>query len=221
MTVPIDSSGIDARAFVQARMSSSRFPGKVLAPLAGKPLIAHVLERLEQAVGRERIVLLTSVEPADDPLALFAEFSGFTVFRGDPDDVVGRFQACLAVHSCEAFFRVCADSPLLEPSLFGRLGAAAAAESADLVTNTFPRTFPSGLSLELLRAAPFAALDPAALTADQREHVTQVYYDQPERYRIVNVEADEPAVEGETVAVDTIDDLRRLEALLAAERAGR
>ena len=160
--------------FVQARMASQRFPGKALAPLAGKPVIEHVLWRIVQAVASDRIVLCTSRQIADDPLAGFVSGLGVSVYRGPVENVVRRFQNALKEYPCERFFRVCGDSPLLDPGLFERFLAVGG--NPDLVTNTFPRTFPKGQSLELIRSRPFAALDCAYLTAEELEHPTMFYY---------------------------------------------
>lgn len=207
------------RAFVQARMSSSRFPGKVLAPLAGKPLIDHVMDRVAQAVPRAHIVVAMSTERTDDPLAAHVASRGLAVFRGPLDDVVARFQGCLRAHPCERFYRVCADSPLVDPKMLEALGAAAEADaSLDLVTNVQRRTFPRGQSAELLRAAAFARLDPAALTREEREHVTKHYYDHPQRFRIRNLESGDASLGTTSLAVDTVEDLARLERLLGGSR---
>ncbi|MBI4615898.1 MAG: NTP transferase domain-containing protein [Planctomycetes bacterium] len=206
------------RAFVQARMSSRRFPGKVLAPLAGRPLLAHLVDRISRALPLERVVIATSAEGSDDPLDAYARLLGVTVFRGELENVFSRFRACLALHPCEAFFRVCADSPLLDPELFGRFLEVRAPRGYDLVTNVFPRTFPKGTSLELVRSETFASIDVGRLTPEQAEHVTKVYYDEPARFSIANVESNDPANAGEDIAIDTIEDLRRIEGRVAGRR---
>ena len=199
--------------FVQARMASARFPGKALVPLAGKPVIEHVLDRVAKAGYLDQIVLCTTRDHSDDPLAWFAERFDLKVYRGSAENVVLRFQEALAEYPCERFFRVCGDSPLLDPRLFERF--LAVDDNADLVTNTFPRTFPKGQSLELIRSDTFAALDSASLTPKQMEHPTKVFYEK--RYRIVNVRCDEREwfihSRGDT-AVDTMTDLRRIEGML-------
>ncbi len=194
-------------------MSSRRFPGKVLAPLAGRAVVAHVLERLARALPPGRIVLATSVEASDDPLVRYVESLGFAVHRGPLDHVVRRFAGCLEAHPCDRFFRVCADSPLLDPSLVERFLPV----EADVVTNVFPRTFPKGRSLELVRAEAFQRLDPDALTAEEAEHVTAAFYRRPDRFRITNLESGDPRLAETNLCVDTIDDLVRLEALVRRE----
>src|SRR5258708_37471721 len=127
-----------------------RFRGKVLAPLAGRPVIAHVVERVAQVLPTSTISVLTSTDPADDPLALYASALGVGVYRGPRDDVLTRFIGCLDDHPCEWLLRISADSPMLDPALLNpvlevpRIGV-------DLVTNVFPRTYPRGQSAELVR----------------------------------------------------------------------
>ncbi len=199
------------RAFVQARMSSARFPGKVLAPFRGRPMIRQVVDRVAEAVGTDGVVVATSREASDDPLAAYLAAEGVPVHRGALDDVVGRFQSCLEAHPCDWFVRICADSPLLDPAVVRLVTAHADRADLDLVTNVFPRTFPHGHSVEMVRGARFAALDRGTLTAHQREHVTRVFYDRPGDYRILNVESGDPARAQSIFTVDTLEDLRRLE----------
>lgn len=196
-------------AFVQARMTSRRFPGKVLAPFRGRPMIEHVLERVARAVGRDRVVLATSTDASDDPLAAYAAKLSYRVSRGPLDDVFARFEQCLRENPCDWFFRVCADSPLYEPELMLR-ALALAGDQTDLVTNVFPRSFASGLSVELVRTEAFARLSRGVLTAEQREHATKGFYDAPKSFNIVNFSAEKDSAGGLTV--DTLEDLRRLEA---------
>jgi len=208
---------VPIRVFVQARMSSRRFPGKVLATLAGRPMLAHVLERCGQAFGDDRVVLATSGESSDDAVALCAQQLGHRVFRGELDNVLGRFQQCLAAHPCDWFVRISADSPMIDPRLIESVARRRAAP-LDLVTNVRPRTFPSGQSVEVVRAEPFAAIDSAAVSAEEREHLTQVYYRHPARFKVLNVASRDAALARQHLTVDTPEDLRAAEAILASGR---
>lgn len=203
----------DVVAVVQARMTSRRFPGKVLAPLAGRPLVEHVLERSARAVGREAVVLATSEHASDAPLARFVSDLGFVVHRGPLDDTVARFRGALAAHPAERFFRVCADSPLLDPDLMTRMRALA--PGTDLVTNVHPRSFPPGRSMELVRTGAFLAFPSDGLLPDEREHLTLHFYRNAGRYRIANVEATPAEAALPPLAVDTVEDLHRVEDLVA------
>jgi spore coat polysaccharide biosynthesis protein SpsF len=206
--------------FVQARMTSHRFPGKVLAPMAGEPLLLHLFRRLSTAVASEQIVLATSSHPSDDPLARYGEALGFAVFRGPLDDVFMRFRGCLDAYPCDWFARVCADSPLLDPALLQRLISVASGSDADLVSNIQTRTFPKGQSVEVVRASTFATVDPTRLMADDREHVTRFYYNHPDEFRIVNMTSADwkPGYDMPSTAVDTVEDLWRIEQRLLGSK---
>jgi spore coat polysaccharide biosynthesis protein SpsF len=202
------------RVLVQARMSSSRFPGKVLAPIGDKPLVQHVLERAAEVVGRENVTLATSVHASEEPLVLFVRSIGFAVHRGDLDDVLGRFQEAIRAQPAERFFRVSADSPALDPTLLRR-ALQLAAPDVDIVTNVHPRTFPPGRSVELVSTATFLALDSSRLSRDEREHVTLHFYRNADRFRVVNFTASQEEASLPSLAVDTVEDFKRVEAYLA------
>jgi spore coat polysaccharide biosynthesis protein SpsF len=174
--------------FVQARMSSSRFPGKVLAPLFGRPLIQHVLGGVRQALPWSTdIVVVTSDQPSDDPLAVYVTALGVKVFRGALGNVFARFRAAMRIYPHEYVLRTCADSPFPNHNILRRVAGHAAVGDYDLVTTTYPRTFARGQNAELIRASTFLSINQADLGEEEREHVTAVYYRHPERYRILNL----------------------------------
>ncbi len=207
-----DMAPLDAVGFIQARMSSSRFPGKVLAPFRGEPLIDHVVAAVETVLPG-RVVVVTSDRPSDEPLVAYLERRGIPTCRGPLGDVFGRFRSCLRRHPAEYVLRISGDSPLHDPDILERVLGEGAALRPDLVTTVFPRTFPSGRNAELIRAELFEAVDPDELGPDDREHVTPYFYRNQERYQIVNVafEAGRDRAAPKGFAVDTVEDLRRLE----------
>jgi spore coat polysaccharide biosynthesis protein SpsF len=205
----------DHRIFVQARMSSARFPGKMLAPFRGRPLIAQVLERFRRFNLYSRVVVLTSLDRTDDPLADFVENRcAVPVFRGDLDNVVVRFQSALAEYPCEWFVRISGDSPLIDASLVQAI-IRFSDRDHDVVSNVVRRTFPPGQSVECIRSDVFRVLDSKELTPDQREHVTKVFYDRPDDWRLLSVICEDPSWAGVRMVVDHLDDLRALEAGVA------
>jgi spore coat polysaccharide biosynthesis protein SpsF (cytidylyltransferase family) len=204
------------RAFIQARMNSARFPGKVLAPLHGRPIISHVIDRVKEVIPADLITVVTSVEASDDPLACYVQQNGVAVFRGPLNDVFGRFRLCLMEFPGDWILRINADSPMLSVENLSSVLAYEKESTIDLVTTTFPRTFPKGQNVELIRAETFMNIDAADLTADEKEHVTLFYYRHPERFRIVNVASGNPQLAELNYAVDTLDDLRELEKLPVA-----
>jgi spore coat polysaccharide biosynthesis protein SpsF len=204
-------------AFVQARMSSRRFPGKVLAPFKGQPVIRHVLAAVSKAVPTSPIVLATSSDASDDPLAAYVSSLEIPVHRGSLEDVFGRFRTCLDRFPCAWVLRVSGDSPLLDPRIVRALvdRVEQSSRRIDLVTTIFPRTFPRGQNAELIRAETLRGVDLDALTGHDREHVTPFFYRNPERFQIVNVTSGAPRLADMSFAVDTLEDLGRLEAAAA------
>jgi spore coat polysaccharide biosynthesis protein SpsF len=210
--------GRTMRAFVQARMSSARFPGKVLAPFRGVPIITHVVEAVRRALPEVPVAVLTSDEVSDDPLAAYLQSRNVTCFRGSRDDVLGRFGAALQVMPCGWVLRLCADSPLLNGPVLREVVAratdAATPDAPDLVTTIAPRTIPNGQNAELIPAGALQAMAAdGSLTPADREHVTRAIHADPARHRIVNVSSGQPALADLSFVVDTVEDLRRLEAL--------
>jgi spore coat polysaccharide biosynthesis protein SpsF len=202
----------EIHVFIQARMSSRRFPGKVLAPFRGRPILWHVVDRVARAVPNLPRVLVTSSDASDDPLAAYAASIELPVFRGPLADVLERFRLAARDRGARWLLRICADSPLLDGGVL-RAVVAAHDPAIDLVTTTAPRTFPKGSNAELISAEALAALPNAELTDDDREHVTRFFHRNPQRFRIENVESGDPALANLDLAVDTIGDLERLEAL--------
>ncbi|HIA67991.1 TPA: hypothetical protein EYN98_18465 [Candidatus Poribacteria bacterium] len=199
------------RVFIQARMSSKRFPGKVLAPFNGIPILTCVIERVDRVIPSSRIVILTSTHQSDDPLVCYMQNAGISVHRGALENVFARFQSCLREYPCSWFFRICADSPRLDNAILQTMLIKNDKSDVDLITNVFPRTFPKGQSVEMLNSNTFEGIDPHSLTSAQQEHVTKVYYEKPEKYKIINVESLDPGLATINFSVDTIEDLYRLQ----------
>lgn len=191
-------------------MSSRRFPGKVLAPFRGHPIIWHVLDRVSRALPDVPRVVVTSTDPTDDPLAAYLASIGASCFRGPLDDVFERFRLAAREHGAAWMLRMCADSPLLDARVLTAV-VGAFDPALDLITTTAPRTFPKGHNAELINGATFAAIDARELDAEDREHVTRFLHRNPQRFRIRNVESGDPALAAQELAVDTIEDLQRLE----------
>ena len=200
-------------------MNSVRFPGKMLASFRGHPLVSSVINGIARGWPRSQVIVLTSTQKSDDELAKFVVHDcGVAVFRGELDDVVARFQACLEAHPCDWFVRISGDSPLMDGMLVRRMTEFIAPD-LDVVTNVKRRTFPPGQSVECVRSAVFASLDRARLTAAQREHVTAVFYDTP-LWKVRSIVSREPQWASTRLVVDTIDDLHALEAFADTD-AGR
>jgi len=192
-------------------MSSRRFPGKVLAPFKGQPIIAHVIAQVARVIPLDRITVATSTEVSDDPLVCYVKSLDVPIFRGSLNNVFGRFHACLRAYPCDWFFRISADSPLLNSAILQQMLVYQDRDDVDLVTNVLPRTFPNGQSAEMVKTAVFLSIDRNGLTPYEKEHVTPFFYNHPDRFRIVNLESGDPGLADTSLAVDTLEDLDRLE----------
>lgn len=209
-TNPVPGLGI----IIQARMGSSRLPGKVLREACGKPMLQYLVESMKSS-GLGRVVVVTSDRPADDGIAALCQAQAVDCVRGDEEDVASRFEAAANRFAFPAFVRLCGDSPLLDAGLVRRALGVYAQGIWDLVTNTHPRSFPKGQSVEVVRAEAFRTARSRFRSADEREHVTRHFYAHDRKWRIANIACDHDwgAVQH---SVDTEEDFRRFETLAAA-----
>lgn len=159
-------------AILQARMSSSRLPGKVLMPLADRSLIAFMIERVRRATAIDELVLATSVETSDDPLVDAIERLGVRVVRGPLDDVLARFGMAAELAGADIVVRLTGDCPLIDPVLIDRVVAKIASGEALYASNCVPATYPDGLDCEAFGADLLNRAVREATLASEREHVT-------------------------------------------------
>jgi spore coat polysaccharide biosynthesis protein SpsF len=199
-------------AIIQARMSSSRLPGKVLMPIAGRPAILLMAERVRRARSVDAVCLATSVDPSDDALAACVEEAGIAVYRGSLDDVLERFVGAARVHSAEIVVRLTGDCPLIDPELIDEAAGLIASGGCDYASNSDPPTFPDGLDVEAMTVAALEIASAEATLGSEREHVTLFIRNHPERFRAGHVRSpvDLSALRW---TVDYPDDLARVRAL--------
>jgi spore coat polysaccharide biosynthesis protein SpsF len=216
-TVRPDPSPRPARvvAVIQARTGSSRLPGKVLLPLAGRPVLSWVVRAAQAAPGVDEVVVATSTAPGDDAVAELATALGVAVVRGSELDVLQRFVAARDASGADAVVRLTADCPLLDPALIGAVvGAWRAEPSLDYVATTLVRTLPRGLDVELVSSAALDAAD-AAARDHHRVHVTSALYAHPGEYRTLGLVV-APDAHDLRVTLDTAEDAALLDALATA-----
>jgi spore coat polysaccharide biosynthesis protein SpsF len=170
---------------IQARTSSKRFPNKVLAPFLNTTVILHLVRSLQ--ILNLPIFVLTSEEESDTPLADYLAKKNISFYRGSLNSVAERYASFMKYSGFENLIRISGDSPLLHPSLV-ELCIETAKESSgfDLVTNVFPRTFPSGQSVELLTFSLLSAVLENSSNSSYLEHVTSYVYSNAESFCIRN-----------------------------------
>lgn len=159
-------------ALIQARMSSSRLPGKVLAPIGGKPAILFMVDRVRRARRLDEIVVVTSVDPSDDSLAATLAEAGIACFRDALDDVLARYAAAAHVHDADIVVRLTGDCPLADPAIVDSVVQALLDGDCDYASNIDPPSFADGLDVECFTRAALVRADREAVEAAEREHVT-------------------------------------------------
>ncbi|WP_027937184.1 cytidylyltransferase domain-containing protein [Anaeroarcus burkinensis] len=172
-------------AILQARMSSSRLPGKVLKEVCGKPMLVHQIERLKRARCLDHIVLATSDDASDDQVAATGLAAGVTVFRGNLEDVLDRFfQATKLFPEAKHIVRVTGDCPLLDPQVLEEIVEMHLAGSFSYTSNTLEPTFPDGLDVEVMAKDVLQQAWENASSPTEREHVTYYIYSHPEQFKL-------------------------------------
>lgn len=197
-------------------MSSTRLPGKVLEPLAGAPMILRQIERVRRARRIDRLVVATSVEPTDDPLAEVLRQAGIEVFRGPLDDVLARFTGALQAFPADHVVRLTADCPLADPELIDAAIARHQESGADYTANRVDGAgHPKGQDVEVITAAALRRAAARAATPEEHEHVTWGVWNHPDLYRIERLA---PAIDEGDIrwTVDRPDDLEFVRAVYEA-----
>jgi spore coat polysaccharide biosynthesis protein SpsF len=174
-------------AIIQARMGSTRLPGKALADIGGRTILDRVVGRVRGAGLVDHVVVATSQKPADDPIQEECLRLAVDTFRGEEDDVLDRFHRAAEVYQAEGIVRITADCPLADPEVIDRVVRAFLDRRPDFASNTLCRTYPRGLDVEVLTAPTLAAAWRDAREAYQRVHVTPYVYQHPQRFRLLSV----------------------------------
>jgi len=172
----------DVVAIVQARLSSSRFPRKVLSDLHGAPMVLRQLERISRCTRLDRVVVATSTEPSDDELAEVLEAHDVIVRRGSLTNVFQRFTDVIDEFSPQHVVRLTADCPLTDPAVIDDLVDLHVTSGVDYSSNALERTFPHGLDAECARREVFSRLGTFELSEQEREHVTLGIYSRPNEF---------------------------------------
>jgi spore coat polysaccharide biosynthesis protein SpsF len=175
-------------AVIQARTGSTRLPGKVLMPIAGKPLLLRMIERVKAATLLDDIVVATTTNEEDDVIRRLCKEIGVPVFCGHPTDLLDRHYRAASVRGADVVAKIPSDCPLIDPRIIDRVVSHfRVLRDIDYVGNLHPATYPDGNDVELV---PMHVLETAWCEADrnfEREHMTPFIWDQPERFRLANV----------------------------------
>ncbi len=205
-------------AIIQARMASSRLPGKVLKEIAGEAMLGHVVERTRQSKTIEEVVVATTTEPEDAEIEKYCSERGIPVYRGSLNDVLDRFYQAAKIYHADVIVRLTADCPLLDPGVVDHTIDVFLQNGLDFAANRLPppfkRTYPIGLDTEV---CTFSALERAwkeAAAPYEREHVMPFLYDVVGRFKIMRVDYEKDYGDRRWT-VDTAEDLELVRQVFA------
>lgn len=178
-------------AIVQARMGSTRLPGKVLKKVLDKPLLNYQLERVGRANFIEQIIVATTKRIDDDSIESFCKVNEIQFYRGPEDDVLRRYVEAAEQFQADVIVRLTADCPLIDPSIIDLIIQQFIEFNSNnpllFVSNTLERTYPRGIDVEVFSYKALKEADEKARSASEREHVTKFIVNHPQLYKLVNV----------------------------------
>lgn len=192
---------------VQARMGSTRLPGKVMMDLGGATVLARVVQRLRRASLIGELIIATTFDPADDVIVEECKALGVAFFRGEVRDVLDRYYRTALHFGAEVIVRITSDCPLIEPEVTDRVIDTFLEQRPDYASNAVQRTYPRGLDTEVFTFDALERTWQKAQRPYQRSHVTAYIYENPEQFKIVSVTGDAD-YSWQRWTVDTPDDLR-------------
>lgn len=180
-------------AIIQARMASTRLPGKMLADIDGQPMLWHVVNRTMRSSRVDRLIVATSVNSGDDPIVQFCARNNIDCFRGSEDDVLDRFYQAAKAAKADSVIRITGDCPLLDSSLLDEVARIYTTGDFDYVTNSLRYTYPDGLDVEVFSYKALERAWTEAKSSREREHVVS-YFKYSGKFKITNVDNPKGAV---------------------------
>lgn len=177
-------------AIVQSRMGSTRLPGKVLMDIGGHTALARVITRLSRSRRIDEMVVATTAAPLDDEIVTESKRIGVKCFRGSENDVLARYCQAAGAFRANVVVRITSDCPLIDPEIVDQVIEKYVTEKADFACNVLPRSFPRGLDSEVFSTTALTKAENLAHEPYQREHVTPVFYERQDLFRIVSVSAE-------------------------------
>jgi glutamate-1-semialdehyde 2,1-aminomutase/spore coat polysaccharide biosynthesis protein SpsF len=207
-------------AIIQARMGSSRLPGKVLKELGTRPVLQWVVDRCRLIPGINAVAVATSEGSSDDAIAEWCADNGIACHRGSEDDVLSRFEVAARAEKADVVMRVTADCPFIDPQVSGAVLSRLLRAGADYAANNLPAVWPDGLDCEVMTADALYAAAANAVRPLEREHVTPFIKHNRDRFKVVTVGALVPGLAKERWTVDDPQDLDFLQAIVSRLPAG-
>jgi spore coat polysaccharide biosynthesis protein SpsF len=202
-------------AIIQARMGSTRLPGKVLMEIGGATVLARVIGRLARSERISRVVVATTDSALDDEIVSAARGSGAECFRGSEQDVLSRYVGAAEASNADWVVRVTSDCPLIDSGIVDRVIAAACENGADFASNCIHRSYPRGLDAEVFSITSLRTAERLSDRPHQREHVTSIFYERPDLFRVQSVRG-ERDYSRYRWTLDTVEDMNLIRAIYAA-----
>lgn len=206
---------MNIQIFVQARMGSTRLPGKILKPVLGKPLLLHLTERLQQTTEADSLHILTTTNPIDQQVVDLCTQKNISVFRGPNEDVLKRYFEASKKFNPDAIVRITADCPLIDPEIIDGLikKFRDSFPKWDYMSNSLTRTFPRGLDVEIFSSEALTKAYTEASDPRDREHVTLYIYEHPDKFKCTNVPYKEN-LSHLRLTVDTPEDFKLIKLII-------
>lgn len=193
-----------------SRMDSERLPGKALVKIGGRPMLGRVIDRAKCIKGVDNIIVATSFRDIDNEIVSFSKNEGVDVYRGSVEDVAGR-----AINACDKFglkkfARICGDRPFFDPKLISKLISVHNDLEVDLVTTMFPRSYPPGLTGEVIKTDALRKAMLSTSKSENREHLTRYFYQNESKFSIKNIFPEKSLnLDGVHLVIDNEKDLNR------------
>ena len=172
---------------IQARMGSTRLPGKVLKEAAGQPLLSHMVERLKLVPNIDKIIIATTDKKTDDPIVELAKSVGVDFYRGSEDDVLSRVLEAAHHHGIDLIVETTGDCPLIDPETIHQIIETYHSSDVDYVSNVIERSYPIGMDTQVFATDILADVAKRTDDPQDHEHVSLFIYHHPEIYRLKNV----------------------------------
>ncbi len=205
-------------ALIVCRMGSKRLPGKCLENISGNSLLWYILARCNKVeFFNNKIVVATTELSEDDAIYSFCINNGVECFRGDSVNVAGRVLAAAKQYGFDYFARINADSPFIDPNLLNKGCMLADIDKYDIVTNLYPRTFPYGVSVEIIRTSVFSNMYQKMAKPAHYEHITQIFYENMDSFSYYNILRNEGDVSNIRLVIDDKQDLAFYKSMVAVK----
>jgi spore coat polysaccharide biosynthesis protein SpsF len=201
-------------AIIEARMTSTRLPGKIMLPILGKPMLELLIERLKRAKFLDQIVVATTSNLSDDVVEKLTQRIGAGCFRGSEDDVLDRVLSAAHANDADVIVEITGDCPLIDPQVIDRVIRTYQTKNVDYVSNLLKKTYPRGMETQVFSTGVLEKV--ARLTQDpvDHEHVSLYIYEHPEIFSLFNVESNLPEKYWDLrLTVDTHEDFQLIKAI--------